>query len=192
MNRLDELAKKYGSDKSSLLHGYTDIYQDLFERRETVGLVVEIGVQRGGSWKNNHPTPSLKMWQEYYYNANVIGFDLKQIDIDEPNITLIRGDQSKKRDLNRLINAMPSHADLILDDGSHRPEDQLFTFEHLREHVAIGGYYIIEDCNARVQKEYHESKRIHARLTVPDGWVLAWEDSKKAGKQSLAILQRLK
>ncbi len=191
MSRLNQLAHRYGSDKSDAVHNYTPHYADLFAQRETVVLVVEIGVQRGGSWQNNHPTPSLKMWQEYFYNARVIGFDLKDIEPNEPNIEMVQGNQANPDDLARLVQAINGEADLIIDDGSHRPDDQLFTFEYLRDYVKPGGYYVIEDCNARIQSEYHESERIINTLRCPKGWSLRWESSQSAGKQSLAILQRL-
>ena len=40
---------------------------------------------------------------------------------------------------------IPDNMDMILDDGSHRFQDQRATLELLWEKLAPGGYYIIED-----------------------------------------------
>lgn len=62
MNELDVFAIKYGTDKSSLQHNYTDIYYRFLNvDRPNIKNVLEIGVYQGNS---------LRMWRDFFQNAS--------------------------------------------------------------------------------------------------------------------------
>lgn len=184
---LDELGKKYRTDKSSLLHDYLTQYEALFPRERVTG-VAEIGVRRGGKWRNNHAVPSLKVWQEWFYNAQIYGMDLKRIDPAEPNITLFIGDQSSEKDLKAFAELI-GQVDMIIDDGSHRPPDQLLSFLTLRDCIKPGGVYVIEDCRAEVTREYKQT--IHSMIGgYSEGFSVQWGASRKVGEQSILFLRK--
>lgn len=132
MTRLCELAEKYGTDKYPW---YTPFYHALLEPRvETTFSVLEIGVLNGAS---------LRMWQEYFYEAKVWGLDI----VAKPELpNVMQGDQANPQDLAQVIAA---HApfDVVIDDGSHKPEDQVFTAMALMPYMRSDGLYIIEDVN---------------------------------------------
>ena len=88
---ITSLFKKYGSDKTK--HNYTDIYFTYFEKIKNEKLnILEIGVADG---------KSIKAWSDYFPNSNIIGIDIKKIDIVEKklnksNIHIHQGSQSDK------------------------------------------------------------------------------------------------
>lgn len=125
---LCELAQKHGTDKYPW---YTPFYDALLRGRQ-VKTVLEIGVLDGAS---------LRMWFEYFPDALVYGLDL----FNTTELDVIIGDQSRPRDLAFVARHGPF--DLIVDDGSHKPEDQVLGALTLLPHLREGGLYIIEDVN---------------------------------------------
>lgn len=75
---LDELAKKYKTDKSSLDHNYIKYYQKYFNHYlESPKKILELGI-----YSLSHPPridaagASLKTWSDYFPNAEIIGLDI--------------------------------------------------------------------------------------------------------------------
>lgn len=145
---LEELMYKYGSDKSKDDHGYTNIYQLLFNPIQyKVKRVLEIGIAAG---------QSLQGWREYFPNAQITGVEprglapkVKQnidrmsrvnyaiVNVLEKSITQ---DQIKKK-----LNADLDSFDIIIDDGPHTFDSQRDFLVRLFPFVKPGGIYIIED-----------------------------------------------
>ena len=77
---LDALARLHGTDKSSHHHGYTRLYERHFaSRRATVRRLLEIGVGGTSSWRGYDTTQggqSLRMWSDYFPNAEIVGVDI--------------------------------------------------------------------------------------------------------------------
>jgi hypothetical protein len=95
----------------------------------------EIGIDAGRS---------LKMWNDMFTNAKIYGMDIGHEYIHDKG-KIYKGDQSSKKDLQVIINEL-KNVDIIIDDGSHKPEHQLFTFNLLFEKfLNFDGLYIIED-----------------------------------------------
>lgn len=192
--KLNDIGKKYGTDKSSLDHGYlTNVYETLFPDRFSVNAVLEIGVRRGGAWKhnkNNHP--SLSVWAEWFPNATIIGADKRDIKSDDSRITIHKCDQSSVGELSRLLKILPE-MDLIIDDGSHICEHQYITFEILRNKLKPKGVYVIEDLHCRGDKT-PENKRIIATLMRNNWFSREWTvqiyDSDRPIKDSIAVMRR--
>ncbi len=140
---LEELAKKYGTDKTSEGHGfngknYMNRYEFLFSPiREKVKSILEIGVLGGAS---------LRVWEEYFPNATIYGLDIepacKKFETDR--IKIFTGSQDDPDVLNSIIKDCGS-LDIIIDDGSHLVEHLMASFEWLFTNVGKGGYYIMED-----------------------------------------------
>jgi hypothetical protein len=131
-----ELSLENQTDKV-YYHGYHYFYPSYFEKfRFTKFKLVEIGYGNGSS---------MKTWIEYFPNADItvmdINIELKQSE----RCRVIKGDQSKINELNKLISIVKS-AKLIIDDGSHNPIHQFETFNFLFQNLLEpGGVYIIED-----------------------------------------------
>ncbi len=131
---LDELAIKYGTDKSSKCHNYTAVYEQMFAAMCDEPLkILEIGIGTGAS---------LQMWLEYFPNAEIHGIDLTLEHLQEINnkrVTYHIGNQTDKDFLDRI----GIDFDIVIDDGSHRVEDQIFTFKHLWPNTRL--VYVVED-----------------------------------------------
>lgn len=139
MSTFLELGKKYGTDKVSQ-HGYQFFYPRFLEPlRDQQFTMLEIGYHEGAS---------ARMWQEYFPHARVFAMDIKTSGVFDGH-EVIRGDQSKPEDLQRVA-ARVGPCRVIIDDGSHHPVHQFETFNYLFSNLLEpGGVYIIEDveCN---------------------------------------------
>jgi len=122
------------SDKGST-HNYLGSYNRLFTpyRNKKIN-ILEIGVFEG---------QSLKMWKEYFPNANIYGIDIKNIKQNEDRITTAFCDQSKAEELDKVFEGKTF--DIIIDDGSHRIEHQLISLKALWKRLNKNGLYVIED-----------------------------------------------
>jgi hypothetical protein len=138
MSTLDQLAIKYGTDKSSLIHNYCVKYQKYlpFNQEDPIKLL-EIGVFEGNS---------LLTWSEYFPNSSIIGIDInpecKQYEKD--NIIIEIGSQVDEEFLKEVIEKHGPF-DMILDDGSHFQSHMIRSFEILFPYVKNQGIYIVED-----------------------------------------------
>jgi len=187
--KLNDLGLKYGTDKSSLLHNYLNKYEPFFTNPNEVKKILEIGLRRGGKWKNEHTTPSLEMWGEFFVNAKLYGFDIKYLNTTNQRISLSQGDQSNMDDMVIFSNRIGFDFDFIIDDGSHVPSHQLFSFLLLFPKLKTKGIYIIEDCNAVVQSKYIKEEQIHS-IIEPHLTNLKhfWVNSDTAGEKSSLII----
>lgn len=148
---LCELACRYGTDKAPQLrtypvlpnmalpsHCYTPTYHELFkDRREQVTRVLEIGIYEWGG---------LRMWRDYFPNAMIFGFDNQREFLhDEERIKTFECDVTDDESIRRAIAKAGGNMDLIVDDASHVPSDQVRAANELMFSLAIDGIYVIED-----------------------------------------------
>ena len=99
--------------------------------------VLEIGVDHGGS---------LQLWKHYFgHTARIVGLDIdpRCAAYEEEQIQVKIGNQSDTS----LLKSLGSF-DIVIDDGSHRLQDQLASFEALWP--TTRGIYLIEDCHERI------------------------------------------
>ena len=153
---LQSLVKKYGAAKPEY---YLPVYESLFAPVAGQRLnILEIGVHTGAS---------LKVWENYFPKAKIVG-----IDLNPPKMTLskrttfLQGDQSNREFLQKVVkNHGPFH--IIIDDGSHRPDHWFISYDELFPHIADGGYYIIEDLKAPFHDGWmpDQIEALHRRLT---------------------------
>jgi ubiquinone/menaquinone biosynthesis C-methylase UbiE len=137
---LNDIGLKYQTDKSSICHHYTKQYEFHFASiRESVNKVLEIGVLKGAS---------LKMWADYFPNAEIVGLDINPEikEFDNQRIKVLCANQADDKSLKLLESISPF--DIIIDDGSHWAEHYLFSFFNLFKLLKPGGLYFIEDLQA--------------------------------------------
>jgi demethylmacrocin O-methyltransferase len=132
---LREILHRYPTDKDTD-HSYGPIYEALLEpRRADVRRVLEIGIGGGAS---------LRAWRDFFPNASVVGLDCRaECIFHEPRISTFQGQQADPACLEALARQGPWN--LIVDDGSHRLEDQLASLLGLWSSLQAGGLYSIED-----------------------------------------------
>lgn len=100
--------------------------------------VVEVGVYSGGS---------LEMWRQYFGSScRLYGVDIeascKTYENDHTQVHI--GDQEDREFWARFRQSVPL-VDVLVDDGGHKPEQQIATFEEMMPHLRPGGVYICED-----------------------------------------------
>jgi len=156
MKSLDELSKKYKLDKNiaSGCHNYIPGYTEVFDSiRYNVKNLLEIGIgsiengQMGGVIQYGYKSGnSLKCWSEYFPNANIIGIDIyEHTELNTDKIYTFVADQSSDLELQKVIDSINVNLDVIIDDGSHNGEHQVFSFMFLHKFLSKNGIYIIED-----------------------------------------------
>jgi 23S rRNA U2552 (ribose-2'-O)-methylase RlmE/FtsJ len=147
----------FGLGDKGTLHSYIDEYYENAFRpfRATANRVMEIGINRGHS---------MLMWREYFLTAEIVGVDIADYGIRDPNVTLIYGDATKPETFESLGDAP---FDIIIDDGSHQLAHQLKSFEILFPRLREGGLYVIEDIQD-LAKEEAAFKALHPSYTLFD------------------------
>jgi len=126
---------------------YLDAYDPIFQKyRDRKVSLVEIGVGYGGS---------LQLWKKYLgAQARVYGIDLQDCrKFNEPQIEVFVGDQADVGFLKGVFEKIGG-VDIVIDDGSHRCEDQIKSFETVFPFVANDGVYIIEDVHTSYRPGY--------------------------------------
>jgi len=153
---LCKLGFKYLVDKSPFFgnHTYTPHYHKLFEKtRNEIKDCLEIGIGNKRlmsplTRKSYKPGASLRMWRDYFLNAQIIGADiLEEVLFNEDRITTHLLDQSNIDSLENLIKIIGKDVDIIIDDGSHIQEHIIKSFSILWKIIKPNGMYIIEDIN---------------------------------------------
>ena len=148
MTSLDNVGIKYGTDKCSLGHNYLHFYEQLLKPFNGKFKMLELGVQFGFS---------LKMWEESYPNAKIIGVDndpeILNRNLNLTNAEFLYGDVTDETFVDKLINK-EDEFDIIIDDASHKSQDQINSFMFLFPYIKPGGYYIIEDLHTSYQETY--------------------------------------
>ena len=120
-------------------HSYCDhFYEKAFTKyRDKPVQIVEIGIYFGHS---------LILWAEWFSQAKILGVDIEpkgnweQDCAQYPQIQLAFGDAYNMHSLQYI-----PQADIIIDDGSHQPDHQVWAVKHLSLKVNPGGIFVIED-----------------------------------------------
>lgn len=127
---------------------YLEIYHRHFARyRGRSPVVVEIGVLQGGS---------LQMWRDYFGpGCRLVGVvvDERCKAYEDGNTKILIGDQADREFLARLRRELP-RIDVLIDDGGHRMDQQITTFEELYRHGADDGVYLCEDLHTSYWEAY--------------------------------------
>lgn len=130
---LQELGLKYGTDKATY-HKFCDFYdKNLSELRDDKIRFLEIGIANGNS---------IKMWNEYFLNAEIIGVDIldrKYLDTARVKTYIVNQENE-----NELL-SIPGEFEIIVDDGGHTMLQQQITLKVMIDKLKSGGFYILED-----------------------------------------------
>jgi len=143
MNRLEEFF--FTEPKKHAIHKWKHYFK-IYEKHLHAFLhknpiIVEIGIYKGGS---------IDMWNKYFDNkCTIIAIDnnpeCKSLQQDyEENVHIVIGDQADPVFWDDFLQKYPSF-DIVLDDGGHRMEEQIITFEKLYPYLNNNGVYLCED-----------------------------------------------
>ncbi len=160
---LRDLAIATGTDKEGG-HSYTAAYERHLGRlRGQPITLLEIGV--GGYADSAVGGASLRMWKSYFARGKVIGLDIEdKAHFSEDRIVIVRGDQGDPAVLEDLASRFGPF-DVVIDDGSHRSDHVITSFQVLFPHVSDGGVYVIEDLQAAYWERYGGSSTPNASGT---------------------------
>lgn len=153
---LTDIAERTGTDKWGL-HYYTPHYErHLGHLRDEAFVLLEIGV--GGYARTGQGGGSVRMWRRYFQQAQIVGLDIEDKSfLDRPRLTTVRGDQTDPTVLDDVI-ARFGPPRVVVDDGSHRPEDIIETFRILFPRLPDGAVYAIEDTQTSYWPEFGGSE----------------------------------
>ena len=162
---LTDLADRYGSDKGSTKHRYTELYHMLFHPyRQRKITFLEMGLLIGGPEhgidkdRETNDCPSIRMWLEYFPKAEIHGLDVSDFSwFEHDRFTFHRCDMDVRAEIAQVAQTMPT-PDIIIDDASHASHHQQNAFLELFPRLVSGGLYIIEDL--RWQPEPYEKPGI--------------------------------
>jgi len=97
------------------------------------------------------------MWKDYFPKASIYGIDIKEgYKYDKGEV--FKGSQADSKFLGKIVKEIGKKVSFIIDDGSHKPEHQILTFNFLFPNLLKqGGIYIIEDIETSYWKKgiYH-------------------------------------
>ena len=165
MTILCKYAREERCDKTpSIRHPYTPFYDLILSRfRFRSGRLLEIGIGAPNLMQpicgeNYQPGASLRMWAKYLPYFQIHGADTVDLPVNYPRIATRQTDATGPG----FAEVMHGPWDIIIDDGSHRPEDQAKTFAMMRGELAPGGVYVIDDvgCADAVALPYDASRFI--------------------------------
>jgi hypothetical protein len=151
---LGSLFDRYGSDKASD-HDYHLFYAGAFDDRGTVRSVLEIGVGTRNptivstTGRAGHPGASLRAFREFFPSAQIFGADVDRGSLFvEDRIDTCYVDQTDQASFAALSDLTGGDLDLIIDDGLHAPNANLAVLVYALDHLAVGGWVVIEDIAA--------------------------------------------
>jgi SAM-dependent methyltransferase len=110
-------------------------------------LFLEIGCGRGGS---------AQMWKRYFGpHVRIVGLDINPecTQFEEDQIAVRIGSQSDTAFLQQVLDEFGT-PDIVLDDGSHRMNDVVETFQFLYDKTAKDGVYMVEDLHTAYWDEF--------------------------------------
>ena len=150
---LVSLAILHQTDKWGGYHDYVLHYQRHFQpiRHRRLNLL-EIGV--GGYDDPKQGGQSLRMWKDFFPNANIFAIDVyDKAALEEPRIRIFQGSQADADFLKRVAGEI-GRLDIVIDDGSHVNEHVILSFQTLFPLLAEGGIYAIEDLHTAYQSAF--------------------------------------
>ena len=158
-----------GHGDKGTAHSYIDSYERLLTPyRNKIPNLLEIGIAYG---------ESLEMWYKFFNENKIYGVDVHGIEIfsDKFKPGGYREDKRFKiwiEDATQypFLDVIEGiNFDIIIDDGSHRLQDQLQTFKMFKKSNKInkGGIYIIEDV-ANLDKVKPLFEELHENCEIID------------------------
>jgi|688.fasta_scaffold340124_2 hypothetical protein len=149
-DELTKITNYIGSDKGDYIdekHQYTEVYNNIFmlKRNKPINML-EIGIK-----DPRFPYASVKIWDLYFKNPNIIGLDIndsEELELLIPNFTYKHLDQYSVESHKNITEYFTNNNilfDYIIDDGPHYFDGQVKSLDYFFNFLKKGGYYIIED-----------------------------------------------
>lgn len=148
-----EVLSRYQTDKNSGTHcghSYGKLYDRLLPARRWSTAVLEIGIDKG---------ESLRAWREFFPEAQVIGVDCDRSRlVFEKRIVSMCIDCSKPELMYQFAAEYQNYFGVVIEDGSHRLEDQLLAVRTLKRCLRPNGVLVIEDIQRAEYRPHFEAE----------------------------------
>lgn len=174
---LTDLANRYGSDKGSTKHRYTELYHMLFHpyRGRKISFL-EMGLLIGGPElgadkdRKTHDAPSVRMWLDYFPKAHIHGLDVSDFSwFRHDRFTFHRCDMDDRDQIAAAIADISPAPTIVIDDASHASHHQQNAFLEIFPRLPSGALYVIEDL--RWQPETYEQPGITKTAALFRSWL---------------------
>lgn len=145
-------------------HGYIEFYERFFTGRD-FRHVAEIGLFKGNS---------IRWLLQRFPNATIYGADILEIQAEwpvDPRFKFTRVDQGKVDQLRPFLSQAPM--ELIIEDGSHVPAQQVLGLVEGIQALASGGLYILEDVHTSHPAALPRKGGLFSRGTQVEGNALS-------------------
>ncbi len=155
-----------GCDKNTH-HSYGPTYEKILSKLKSQDSpdILEIGISSGAF---------LQVMSEYIPHANIYGIDIMLDTVkfgkDNPSIKMFEINATTKNGPT-IINKT---YDLIIDDASHSPHDQIETFEIFAPYVKARGTYVIEDIQPN--NDINRFKDVLKNIATNNNMEMEWLD----------------
>jgi hypothetical protein len=200
------LCDKYGSDKGSLLtenhpypwepHTYASLYSFLFSHcRDSFKQVLECGIGtndpnlKSNMSKSGMPGASLRVWRDFFPNAQVIGIDIDEKTMfKDDRINTYVVDQTDVHSIRSFLNEFSKTTfDLVIDDGLHEFHAGKNLFQEIFPRLSQSGIYVIEDVLMQDLKKY---KEYFSNTNHDVTYILLGRKKVKIGDNCLILVRR--
>lgn len=174
---LTDLADRYGSDKGSKKHRYTELYHMLFHPYRSRSITfLEMGLLIGGpehgidADRETTDLPSIRMWLDYFPKARIHGLDVSDFSwFTHDRFTFHRCDMEDRAAIRDAIATVRPAPSIVIDDASHASHHQQNAFLEIFPRLESGGLYVIEDL--RWQPDTYEKKGITKTAALFRSWL---------------------
>jgi len=206
-NILSELCEMYGTNKGFINidldkkpynkhpHTYATYYHSIFNlSRENIKNVFECGIGTNNPnlisnmTANGIPGASLRVWKDYFYNAQIYGGDIdKKILFEEDRIKTFYVDQLDANSIKLMWQTIEvQNFDIIIDDGLHEPDANYNFFINSFHKLKKNGVFIIEDVSNN-NLVYLQNKLKNYNIDIIAGFV----KTQICGDDYLIIIKKL-
>lgn len=134
---------KFGTSLYWRSHAYDKFYDEFFlNKRDSNLSLLEIGMYFGGS---------IKLFHDYLINSNISGIDINDLwkNGNVNDFNRLQRYFFNAYDLSNWNNLKINKFDIIIDDGPHTYDSQLFALNNFYDKLNDGGTLIIEDVEFR-------------------------------------------
>jgi hypothetical protein len=146
---LSDIVDNNRTDKNTV-HSYLDLYETLLvKKKETATNVLEIGIGDGNQGISNGG--SIKLWHDYFTNADVYGVDVRPIYAvwdglkNSSRIKLCTSINAYDRNFTNTLLQNNTRFDMVLDDGPHSLDSMKACIHLYLPLLKEDGILIIED-----------------------------------------------
>tara|TARA_B100001121_G_scaffold225071_1_gene198277 strand:+ start:896 stop:1693 length:798 start_codon:yes stop_codon:yes gene_type:complete len=171
-NLLTNLCEKYNSDKGGNKspffeagNNYSDFYYQIFNKNRFIykkifecGIGTNNNILESNMTLNGKPGASLRVWKEFFPNAEIYGADIdKNILFSENRINTFYVDQFNTKSIMEMWSDIKQeNFDLIIDDGAHFFDANINLYENSFLKLKKSGMYVIEDIRLSELKKFYK------------------------------------